>query len=75
MMIAGNKDTVTIANQCPFCAKHYTFEVPTDEYSDWVFNNKLIQEAFKSLNATKREFLLSGLCEDCQKKIFGDEDD
>lgn len=74
MMIAGNKDTITIANQCPFCGKHYTFEVPTAGYDAWR-NGALIQNAFPMLSPTEREYFLSGFCDTCQKKIFGDEED
>ena len=73
-MIAGNKDTITIANQCPWCGKHYTFDVPTKGYDAWR-SGTLIQYAFPSLSATEREYLLTGYCDDCQKKLFGEEED
>lgn len=74
MMIAGNKDVITIAKQCPFCGKEYTFEVSTEGYDKYMAG-ALVQNAFPTLSATKREHFVSGLCAKCQEKIFGAEED
>lgn len=74
MMIAGNKDMITVANQCPFCGKEYTFKVPADGY-DKYFKGVVVQSAFPTISATEREHFVSGLCAECQEKIFGAEED
>lgn len=74
MMIAGNKDVITIAKQCPFCGKEYTFEVPAEGYYEYRMGS-LIQNAFPTLSPTEREYLVSGLCDTCQKEIFGEEEE
>ena len=74
MMIAGNKDVITIAKQCPFCGKEYTFEVPAEGYYEYMMG-ALVQNAFPTISATEREHFVSGLCAECQEKIFGAEED
>ena len=71
-MIAGNKNTITMANQCPWCGKEYTWEVPTEGYDRWR-KGALIQNAFPTLSATEREYFLTGYCEECQAKLFGED--
>lgn len=82
MMIAGNKDVITIAKQCPFCGKEYTFEVPAEGYYEYIMGSliqnafpTLSQNAFPTLSPTEREYLVSGLCDTCQKEIFGEEEE
>lgn len=74
MMIEGNKNTVTFENSCPWCGRDYTWEVPTEGYDNWR-GGMLIQDAFPTLSATEREYFLTGFCAECQKKIFGDEEE
>ena len=59
---------------CPWCGEEHTVSVPFEEwlaYSD----GELAQNAFKSLNATEREQIISHTCPDCQKQIFGEDDE
>lgn len=65
---------ITIANQCPWCGKEYTFDVPATGYMAWR-NGALIQNAFPTLTAEEREYMLTGYCKACQDKLFGDEED
>ena len=65
---------ITIANQCPWCGKDYTFDVPYEGYMAWT-QGALIQNAFPQLSATEREYMLTGYCEACQNKLFGDEEE
>lgn len=59
-----------ITLDCPFCGAVHGVEVNTSEYLAWM-DGKLIQNAMPSLTATEREQLISELCPDCQRKIFG----
>lgn len=54
---------------CPFCGRAKAVEVPVVGYRRWKCG-ELIQDALSELNKTDREMLLSGLCPDCQNKIF-----
>ena len=73
IMIEGNKNTVTIANECPWCGKLCIFKVPTEGYTKWRLKNALVQDAFPDMPSYMREYFLSGFCKKCQEKIFGEE--
>lgn len=59
-----------ITLKCPFCGTVHKVEANTNEYLAWM-GGELIQNAMPSLTATEREQLISQLCPDCQRKIFG----
>ena len=61
---------IIITLNCPFCGTIHEVEVNSNEYSAWM-SGELIQHAMPSLTATEREQLISRLCPDCQRKIFG----
>lgn len=58
---------------CPFCGT--THEVGVD-YEDFIRyqDGAPAQVAFPYLNATEREVIISGMCPDCQKKVFGEDE-
>lgn len=58
--------------ECPFCGMASTVKVDADGYFAWKYDGELIQNALPNLTPTEREMLISGMCEDCQKKIFGE---
>lgn len=55
---------------CAFCGKEHSVEVDFDKFMQWKMG-ALIQNAMPELNATQREQLISGICPDCQERIFG----
>ena len=55
---------------CPICGKTHTVEVNEDAYYDWQ-DGMLIQNAMPDLTPTEREQLISKLCPECQKMVFG----
>ena len=61
-----------ITLNCPFCGAVHEVETDTNEYLAWM-SGELIQNAMPSLTATERKQLISQLCPDCQRKIFGSE--
>ena len=65
---------ITVHNQCPFCGKGYEIDVPEDGFYDWM-DGALVQNAFPEMDATKRECLVSGICAECQDKVFGEDED
>lgn len=59
---------------CPFCGEVHVVEVREADYCKYR-NGELVQKAFPYLTATEREQIISGMCPECQKDIFGDEED
>lgn len=70
-MIYGDKDSVEIAKVCPFCGEECMCEFPADGFAKWM-GGELIQKAMPFVPATSREWLISGICPDCQEKVFGE---
>ena len=54
---------------CPFCGTKSLVIVEEDDFTAWQ-NGMVAQEAFPYLSAEEREMLISGLCLDCQDKLF-----
>lgn len=73
MMFDAEVDVV-----CPFCHKTTTVQVVGEDFYAWKFEGALIQNAMPYLPANVRETLISGLCDECQDKMFssfeGEED-
>lgn len=65
---------MAIVNQCPWCGKDYEIRVPYAGYIKWR-NGVLIENAFPTLTTTERECIITGYCEACQNKLFGDEEE
>ena len=65
MMFDAEVDVV-----CPFCGKTTTIQVVGKDFYAWKFEGVLIQDAMPYLPANMRETLISGLCDECQEKMF-----
>ena len=61
---------ITITNRCPFCGQTHEVEVDYRSFINWQCG-ELAQNAFPHLTAEEREQLISGICPDCQRDIFG----
>ena len=61
---------VIVEIYCPFCGKAHYVEVNENAYWNWR-DGMLIQNAMPDLTPTEREQLISNLCPDCQKAVFG----
>jgi hypothetical protein len=72
-MLYGDKDTIVLEQTCPFCRQKYQGVFVTSEFDAWQ-NGELIQNAMPLTPATSREWLISGICPDCQESIFGEEE-
>lgn len=62
---------IYLQKTCPMCKKDHTIMVDIEHYA--LYNKgTLTQDAFPSpiYTATERESIISGLCPQCQKKIF-----
>jgi hypothetical protein len=59
-----------VKKSCPFCGKSTKLVIDdVDNYIDFMHGTS-VQDAFPTLSASDREFLLTGMCKKCQEKIF-----
>ena len=56
---------------CPFCGATHFVTCSAEGFEAWQ-NGELIQNALPELTPTEREQLISQICPECQKSIFGD---
>lgn len=61
---------ISILTVCPYCHKKYIVNVEEQDYYDWTYKRKLMQECFPYLSSTERELLISGTCKECWNKMF-----
>ena len=67
-------DQRVVCRTCPMCGKETSLELTKDEvgrYEYYLSGAPLLQEAFPNLTPSEREFLKTGYCPECQRKIFG----
>lgn len=74
MIVIMEEENTLVTKTCPFCGRQHTISVPTDDFIEWQCG-ELIQNAMPYLSAENREFLISGICRDCQEKIFGGDEE
>lgn len=70
MTFYADKNVTVIEKACPFCGAKCMCGYPTDGYEKWI-GGELIQKAMPTVPSESREFLISGMCPECQEKIFG----
>ena len=63
-----------IGGQCRFCGKEVEVEVPIVGYWKWQ-EGELIQYAMPEVDMDTREYLISGMCPECQKDFFGEDEE
>jgi len=63
------KFPISVTFECPMCSKYHYLTVEAEQYLDFQ-SGELVQDAFPHMSPTDRERFISGLCPDCQKKIF-----
>lgn len=56
---------------CPMCRTKNEMEVDSKKFEEYYQKKALIQDVFPELNPVEREFIKSGYCVSCQKKLFG----
>jgi hypothetical protein len=56
-----------LTNNCPFCGVIQEVAVSTADFVKYK-NGALIQDAFPSLTPSKREVILTGICDNCWPK-------
>jgi hypothetical protein len=63
------KFPISIGFECPMCGEYHMLTVEMKQYLEYQ-SGALVQDAFPHMSPTDRERFMSGLCPDCQKKIF-----
>lgn len=63
---------VFITRICPFCGEKMGLWVDREQLTTWA-GGVPVQKAFPDLSAEEREFIISGICENCWEKMFGNE--
>lgn len=77
MQIIPNKVEATESGEvncffnCQFCDNVSRVTITETEYRNRFHNQHMIQQAMPTRSATVREIFTSGICEECQKKVFG----
>ena len=63
-------EMINLEMVCPFCGQVHSVDVFETSYVMYMAG-ELAQNAFPYLSATEREQIISHMCPDCQKDIWG----
>ena len=63
-------EMISLEMVCPFCGQVHSVDVFETSYVMYMAG-ELAQNAFPYLSATEREQIISHMCPDCQKDIWG----
>ena len=58
---------------CEHCNKTYVLNINETGWKEWE-SGEFIQDALPDLEAGERELLISGTCDECWKKFFGEDE-
>jgi DNA polymerase II large subunit len=61
---------VSIRGKCRSCTNVIEFTVSTEGFNDYFQNGKKVQDAFPTLTSAQREYLISGICDQCFNRMF-----
>lgn len=67
-------EKIIYVRKCWECGMIHAEVVSAQQFVSWV-RGELIQNAMPNESATTREFLISGICPECQNQYFGAEDE
>lgn len=68
-------EKITLKGCCSFCRMPWHVDMTEEEYDRWRFEDDLIQNILPNHTPEERECLISGLCLDCQRKVFANFDE
>lgn len=72
----ANERNVTLLVTCRMCGTQHELKVTEASYLEYTSpNRRYVQDIFSYLTADERELLISNTCNECWKRMFGDEDD
>lgn len=70
--VVNNKCIVEV--WCPNCDHSEVFTMTKEQYKQWYYREKPIQDIFPEIKYDKREMLISGICPKCWDEMFGEEE-
>lgn len=59
---------------CPSCDHSEVFTMTKEQYRQWYYREKPIQDIFPNIKYDKREMLISGICPKCWDEMFKGEE-
>ena len=68
------ENKITIKVRCKCCGQETPVSVDLEDLGAWKRGEKLVQNAFPYLSASKRELLMTRICPDCWDKMFAQYD-
>lgn len=69
-----NENKITIKVRCRCCGQETPISVNLEDLSAWQRGEKLVQNAFPYLSASKRELLMTRTCPECWDRMFSQYD-
>ena len=68
------RNTLRVDGPCIQCGAPQSITVPAEMLIKFG-QGGFAQDCFPNLSADQREFLISGICDNCWREMFGDEED
>ena len=65
-----NENKIILKVRCKYCGQETPVSVDLEDLGAWKRGEKLVQNAFPYLPASKRELLMTRICPDCWDKMF-----
>lgn len=59
--------------QCKNCGIVYQIIADSDDVQQWQDGEGYIQDLLSYLSAAEREMMISGICDNCWKEMFGED--
>lgn len=63
-----------LMKKCPFCGKYDRFDFTPEQVHRYITEyrgrQKPVQVVFPELTPEEREFLITGMCRECQHEVF-----
>jgi hypothetical protein len=72
-MVAASNDVVQVP--CNYCGIEYTIFAKREDLASWMMGEGYIQDVLGYLSKAERELLISGICDNCWKNMFGEDFD
>lgn len=69
--ITHGSETI-LKTTCFVCGKVSEVRVPTKQFFDKYCKGSAVQDAFPEMSVEDRELIVSGMCKECQKVYFAD---
>lgn len=63
---------VILTHKCPWCGKEHSITVNSNDYIDGIAaqcDGAMMQDAFPTWTPSQREFLMTGICDNCWENM------